>query len=154
MLCVTTTSTTSTTSTNAASGVSPTAVDHIGIIVRSIDRAKKFLGEDLGLTMVKETDFPERGTKAAFFLCGNCEIEVIECLREEARQKRLGDNEARIEHIAVQVGSLEGILGHLAGLGGEMDAEPLLHDGDLMSFSVPATTMGVRFQFIQKDVAP
>ena len=34
-----------------------------------------------------------------------------------------------------------------------MDAEPLLHGGDRMSFSVPATTMGVRFQFIQKNVA-
>jgi hypothetical protein len=32
-----------------------------------------------------------------------------------------------------------------------MDAPPLLHDGDRMSFSVPASTMGVRFQFIQKN---
>lgn len=122
--------------------------------MRSIERAKAFLGETLGLTLVKETDFPERGTKAAFFRVGNCEIEVIECLREEARRARLGDNEARIEHIAVQVPDLDALLEHLGGVGGEMDAAPLLHDGDLMSFSVPATTMGVRFQFIQKGVEP
>lgn len=130
----------------------PTDVDHIGVIVASIDRAKQFLGEVLGLALVKETDFPERGTKAAFYQLGSCEIEVIECLREEARRARLGDNEARIEHIAVQVPSLEGLLGHLGGLGVDMDAEPLLYDGDLMSFSIPATTMGVRFQFMEKDV--
>jgi methylmalonyl-CoA/ethylmalonyl-CoA epimerase len=132
----------------------PTGIDHIGVIVRSLDRAKKFLGGDLGLPLVKETDFPERGTKAAFFGCGDCEIEVIEILREEPRRARLGDNEARIEHIAVQVTSLNTLLEHLGGQGGEMDAPPLLHDGDLMSFSVPATTMGVRFQFMQKNVEP
>lgn len=131
----------------------PTDVDHIGVIVRSIDVAKKFLGETLGLPLVKETYFPERGTKAAFFQLGSCEVEVIECLREEARAVRLGDNEARIEHIALQVPSLSAILEHLGGVGGQMDAEPIVYDGDLMSFSVPATTMGVRFQFMEKGVA-
>jgi methylmalonyl-CoA/ethylmalonyl-CoA epimerase len=133
---------------------SPTAIDHIGVIVRSLDRAKEFLGAYLGLPLLKETAIPGRGTKAAFFGCGNCEIEVIEVLREEQRRVRLGDNEARIEHIAVQVTSLDALLEHLGQLGGGMDAPPLLHEGDRMSFSVPATTMGVRFQFIQKNVEP
>lgn len=122
------------------------------MIVRSIDAAKKFLGEDLGLPLAKETEIAGK-TKAAFFQCGGCEIEVIECLQDDARERRLGDNEARIEHIAVKVEDLDLILKHLSGVGGEMDAEPLLHGGDRMSFSVPATTMGVRFQFIQKNVA-
>ncbi|WP_281285766.1 VOC family protein [Nocardioides humi] len=129
---------------------SPTDVDHIGVIVRSIDVAKKFLGETLGLPLLKETDFPERGTKAAFFQLGGSEIEVIECLHEEARRVRLGDNEARIEHIAVQVPQLNAMLEHLGAVGAQMDAEPIVYDGDLMSFSLPATTMGVRFQFMQK----
>lgn len=121
------------------------------MIVRSIDNAKQFLGGVLGLPLVNETDIAGK-TKAAFYLAGNCEIEVIECLREDAIRKRLGDHEARIEHIAVQVDNLQELLSYLGGLGGEMDAEPLLHHGDLMSFSVPASTMGVRFQFIEKDV--
>lgn len=120
------------------------------MIVRSVDNAKKFLGDVLGLALVKETHIPNK-TRAAFFRCGNSEIEVIEPLTDELRAKRLGDNEARIEHIALQVSSLDELLSHLAGVGGAMDAEPLLHDGDRMSFSVPATTMGVRFQFIQKN---
>ena len=132
----------------------PSTVDHIGVIVRSVESAKEFLGGVLGLPLVKETNLAGRGTRAAFFRCGNCEIEVIEVFQEEARRARLGDNEARIEHIAVQVPSLEAILAHLGDLGGQMDAAPLHHDGDLMSFSVPATTMGVRFQFIEKNVQP
>lgn len=120
------------------------------MIVRSIDSAKKFLGEDLGLSLVKETHIPNK-TKAAFFQCGNSQIEVIEPLTDELRAKRLGDNEARVEHIAVRVDNLDEMLGHLAKSGGEADAEPLLHDGDRMSFTVPATTMGVRFQLIQKN---
>jgi catechol 2,3-dioxygenase-like lactoylglutathione lyase family enzyme len=130
----------------------PTDIDHIGLIVRSVDDAKRFLGEVLGLELLKETNFPERGTRAAFFRCGNSEIEVIECLREEVRKVRLGDVEARIEHIAVQVPDLASLIEHVGGVGGEMDADPIVYDGDLMSFSVPATTMGVRFQFMQKDV--
>ncbi|WP_281285767.1 VOC family protein [Nocardioides humi] len=128
----------------------PQDIDHIGVIVRSIDDAKRFLGETLGLPLVKETHIPEK-TRAAFFRCGGCEIEVIEVLPEDVRQRRLGDNAARIEHIAVRVENLDDVLTHLAGQGGEMDAPPLLHDGDRMSFSVPASTMGVRFQFIQKN---
>lgn len=122
------------------------------MIVRSIDVAKLFLGESLGLPLVKETYFPERGTKAAFFQLGSCEVEVIECLREEARQARLGDGDARVEHIALTVPKLEALLEHLGGVGAEMDAEPIVYDGDLMSFSLPATTMGVRFQFMEKGV--
>ena len=153
MLCVTTTSTTSTTSTNAASGVSPTAVDHIGVIVRSIDVAKKFLGESLGLPLVKETYFPERGTKAAFFQLGSCEVEVIECLREEARQKPDSVTEMLASNtLPSRLRSSTRLLEHLGGVGAEMDAEPIVYDGDLMSFSLPATTMGVRFQFMEKGV--
>lgn len=120
------------------------------MIVRSIDHAKTFLGKTLGLELVKETHIAGK-TRAAFFRCGNCEVEVIEVLADETRQRRLGDNEARIEHIAMQVENLDQVLDHLGGLGGEMDAPPLLHDGDRMSFSLPSSTMGVRFQFIQKN---
>jgi catechol 2,3-dioxygenase-like lactoylglutathione lyase family enzyme len=130
----------------------PTDIDHIGVIVRSVANAKWFLGEVLGLELLKETNFPERGTRAAFFRCGSCEIEVIECLREEVRKVRLGEAEACVEHIAVQVPDLASLIEHVGGVGGQMDADPIVYDGDLMSFSVPATTMGVRFQFMQKDV--
>src|SRR5438132_10653131 len=129
-----------------------TKVDHIGVIVRNIDRAKKFLGTDLGLPLVKETDFPERGTKAAFFRCGDCEVEVIEVLRDDQRKARLGDNEAKIEHIAFDVPNLKSLLDHLSGPGGEVDAPPFVNDGDLMAFTVPHTTIGMRLQFIQKNV--
>jgi methylmalonyl-CoA/ethylmalonyl-CoA epimerase len=128
-----------------------TKVDHIGVIVRSLDRAKQFLGSDLGLPLVKETNLPDRGTRAAFFQCGSCEVEVIEVLREEQRKQRLGDNEARIEHIAFDVENLEALLQRLSGVGGRVDNPPFVHDDDLMAFTVPDTTMGVRLQFIQKN---
>lgn len=132
----------------------PTGLDHLGLIVRSVDAAKAFLGDVLGLELLKETNFPERGTRAAFFRCGSSEIEVIECMREDVRKVRLGDEEARIEHIAVQVPELKALIDHLGARDGKMDADPIVYDGDLMSFSVPATTMGVRFQFMEKDVEP
>lgn len=127
-----------------------TKVDHIGVIVRSLDRAKQFLGTEMGLPIVKETDLPDRGTKAAFFQCGDTQVEVIEVLREEQRQKRLGDNEARIEHIAFDVENIATVLDHLSGLGGKIDTPPFVHDGELMAFTVPDTTIGVRLQLIQK----
>lgn len=122
----------------------------MGVIVASLDRAKAFLGGVLGLPLVKETDIAGK-TRAAFYRCGTVEIEAIEPLTEAARAARLGaGNEARVEHIAIAVGSLPALLAHLGASGGQMDAAPLDHGGDLMSFSVPASTMGVRFQFIEK----
>src|ERR1700737_4872051 len=93
-------------------------VDHIGVIVADLKEAGRWLGEAFGLPLDRALEFPDRGIRAAFYRCGDVDIEVIEISDPEARRQRLGDGErARIEHIAVEVENLQTTLARLAALG-------------------------------------
>ncbi|MFJ2198588.1 VOC family protein [Streptomyces violaceusniger] len=131
-------------------------IDHIGVVVNDLFRAKKFL-ESLGLALEFEREVPERHVKAAFYRVGDgARIELIEPTTGEARQRRLGDgNQARIEHIAVEVdGSITKIMQTLRGIGVEFVApEPVAIDGNLNAFSRPDTSEGIQFQLLERDAA-
>ncbi|MFE2445222.1 VOC family protein [Stenotrophomonas sp. NPDC087984] len=131
-------------------------IDHIGVVVDDLFRAKKFL-ESLGLTLEFEREVPERNVKAAFYRVGDgARIELIEPTTSEARRRRLGDgDQARIEHIAVEVDdSITKIMQTLRGLGVEFVApQPVAIDGNLNAFSRPDTSEGIQFQLLERDAA-
>lgn len=131
-------------------------IDHIGVVVDDLFRAKKFL-ESLGLTLEFEREVPERKVKAAFYRVGDgARIELIEPTTSEARRRRLGDgDQARIEHIAVEVDdSITKIMQTLRGLGVEFVApQPVAIDGNLNAFSRPDTSEGIQFQLLERDAA-
>ncbi|MFI0766441.1 VOC family protein [Streptomyces melanosporofaciens] len=131
-------------------------IDHIGVVVDDLFRAKKFL-ESLGLTLEFEREVPERNVKAAFYRVGDgARIELIEPTTSEARRRRLGDgDQARIEHIAVEVDdSITKIMRTLRGLGVEFVApQPVAIDGNLNAFSRPDTSEGIQFQLLERDAA-
>jgi methylmalonyl-CoA/ethylmalonyl-CoA epimerase len=125
-------------------------VDHIGIIVDDIDAAKRFLGQALNLKLQREIDRPERAFKAAFFGCGDLDLEVIEVTEPEARRRRLGNNEARLEHIAIEVDDLFETLKTLEGIGVRTATAATRTTAGISAFTEPATTDGVMYQLIQK----
>ncbi len=131
-------------------------IDHIGVVVDDLFRAKKFL-ESLGLTLEFEREVPERNVKAAFYRVGDgARIELIEPTTSEARRRRLGDgDQARIEHIAVEVNdSITKIMQTLRGLGVEFVApQPVAIDGNLNAFSRPDTSEGIQFQLLERGAA-
>lgn len=131
-------------------------IDHIGVVVNDLFRAKNFL-ESLGLTLEFEREVPERHVKAAFYRVGDgARIELIEPTTGEARRRRLGDgNQARIEHIAVEVDdSITKIMQTLRGIGVEFVApEPVAIDGNLNAFSRPDTSEGIQFQLLERAAA-
>lgn len=133
-------------------------IDHIGVVVHDLLRAKKFL-ESLGLKLEFERELPERNVKAAFYRLGDgARIELIEPTTSEARRRRLGDrvgDKARIEHIAVEVDdSITKIMQTLRGLGVEFVApQPVAIDGNLNAFSRPDTSEGIQFQLVERDAA-
>ena len=77
-------------------------VDHIGVLVESLEDAKRFLGERVGLELVRELDVERLQRRVAFFQCGAVQIEVIEPYGPD-RDRDLQGARARIEHIAVEV---------------------------------------------------
>jgi len=99
--------------------LSITRVDHIGIVVADIEAAKAFFGETLGLPLSPRS--PEAGVKAAFYRCGDMDIQVIQVDDPEVRRRRLGEgNIARFEHIALEVDRLEPLVDRLRTKGVEM----------------------------------
>jgi methylmalonyl-CoA/ethylmalonyl-CoA epimerase len=126
-------------------------VDHIGILVDSIDEAKHFLGETLGLTITFDFVNPTSGDMAAYFQCGDVQIEVIELADSNQRRVRLGDGvEARIEHIALKTSDLNLAADQLSrkGVRGRTPAPIRMANGVLTLFTEPRTTDGVLYQLL------
>jgi methylmalonyl-CoA/ethylmalonyl-CoA epimerase len=127
-------------------------VDHIGVIVADLEEAGRWLGEAFGLPLDRMIKAPDRGIRAAFYRCGDVDIEVIEISDPEARRQRLGEGvRARIEHIAVEVDSLKTALARLAALGVRTSAPEPRRSGDSLSmWTVAESTGGVSYQLIER----
>jgi methylmalonyl-CoA/ethylmalonyl-CoA epimerase len=122
---------------------------HIGVAVSDLARAKEVLGDQLGLTLVREAQGSGANPSVAFYRCGEVEIEILEHSRPEDRAQWLGgDSLGRIEHIAIEVDDLAGTLGALEALGITADA---VRPGILgvSARTHPATTLGVVLQLLE-----
>jgi methylmalonyl-CoA/ethylmalonyl-CoA epimerase len=128
-------------------------IDHIGVIVDDLAEARRFL-ERLGMALERTVERPEMDLRAAFYRCGDGSmIEVIEMTSPEGRNQRLGEgNQARIEHIAVEVADISEAMTALRGLGIDFDSEaPIPVGRNLNLWSRPESSDGVRYQFLQKN---
>ena len=123
--------------------------DHIGVIVDDLAEAAAML-EKLGLPRSREFSIPNR-LQAAFYRCGDVDIELIEITEPEERRKRLGDAKARIEHIAIECDGLEETMRALTGRGIEAaTADPVLAGGLASFWTRPDTTDGVTYQLMER----
>jgi methylmalonyl-CoA/ethylmalonyl-CoA epimerase len=128
-------------------------LDHVGIVVDDLDEAKRFLAEVLGLELVNEVTVEAAKVRAAYFRCGDAEIELLELSDETARNARLGVGvRANIEHIAVEVEALESALVGLAASGVATTSPQPIFGGSGV-WTDPTTTQGVLLQIIQKEKA-
>lgn len=127
-------------------------IDHIGVVVDDVTQARAFL-ESLGMRLERAQEVPERNVKIAFYRCGDGLIELIEPTTEEARRRRLGDgNQARIEHIGVEVDDAPQIMKAVQGLGVELTTgEPVPVGPNLNAWTQPETSNGIQFQLVQRD---
>ncbi len=127
-------------------------IDHVGVIVDNLEEAKRFLS-DLGLRFDRDLEVPGR-LRAAFYVCGDTQIEVIEIDEPAERAQRLGDSSARIEHIALEVDSLTTTLEALRGLGvTTTTADPMAVGANLNFWTKAETCDGVQYQLIEKGAA-
>lgn len=126
----------------------PQRLDHIGVIVDDVDRVGAFLTEVLHMDLAIARDLPDMRTR--FYTYGDAQIELIEPLTEEARAARLGDAQARLEHIAIQVDDLPATIAELGPHGVRATSEPRVIGTNSNIWTVPETSGGVQFQFMQK----
>ena len=127
-------------------------IDHVGVIVDDLEQAKGFLS-DLGLQFDRDLVIPGR-LRAAFFACGEAQLEVIEVDEPGERAQRLGDSTARIEHVAIEVDSLSTTMEALRRLGVRTTtADPLAVGANLSYWTRAETCDGVQYQLIEKGAA-
>ena len=122
-------------------------LDHVGIVVSDIAAASHLLGEQLGLAPESADDRAD--LRLAFFDAGDARVELIEPVDPELRAQRLGDDRARIEHVAFEVEDLDATLAALEALGIETTAPPRASHGNRHVWTVAATSGGISFQFQQ-----
>jgi methylmalonyl-CoA/ethylmalonyl-CoA epimerase len=124
-------------------------LDHVGIVVDDLAKAKRLLGEVLGLSLVREVEVLALERRAAFYQCGDASIEVIEDLNAESKVKNLRGGTAHIEHIAVEVDAVTSVLAALGRLGVKVDSHGIVRVGSrLNAWTDPDTTQGIMFQFL------
>jgi methylmalonyl-CoA/ethylmalonyl-CoA epimerase len=126
-------------------------IDHVGIVVADLQAAGRLLTQVLGMELVRTLEVPERQLHAAFYRCGETNVELIQLDDPEARASRLGAGPARIEHLAIEVdGSLDDAASRLAASGVEMNSAQPMRAGPSASYwSKPETTGGVMLQFLE-----
>ncbi|OAR21836.1 hypothetical protein A8W25_31045 [Streptomyces sp. ERV7] len=127
-------------------------IDHIGVVVDDITEARALL-ESLGMRLERAEEVPARNVKIAFYHCGDGRIELIEPTTPEARRRRLGDgNQARLEHIGVEVDDVSQMMRAVQGLGIELTTgEPVPVGPNLNAWTEPGTSKGIQFQLVQRD---
>ncbi|NNG68263.1 methylmalonyl-CoA epimerase, partial [Caldanaerobacter subterraneus] len=83
-------------------------VDHIGIAVKSIEEARKFYEEVLGLKVTGIEEVEEQKVKTAFIPVGESEIELLESTSEDGPVAKFIEKRGEgIHHIALQVDDIE-----------------------------------------------
>jgi hypothetical protein len=122
-----------------------TRIDHIGVVVADFGAHVDQL-EALGLELRREGSDNESHVR--HYRSGDSSIELIDVLDEGARSERLAEGEqARIEHIAFEVESLEDVRAVLEGRGVEVSWPPYASASGPMIWTTAATSGGVQYQF-------
>lgn len=83
-------------------------IDHIAIVVFSIEQVRSFYEKALGLSIEHMEDIPARGIRVAFIPVGQTRIELIEPLHENSEvSKFLQTRGAGLHHIALKTSDIQ-----------------------------------------------
>ncbi|MBU0488983.1 MAG: methylmalonyl-CoA epimerase [Bacteroidetes bacterium] len=130
----------------------PTHIEHIGVAVKSIDEARKFYEEVLGLTCYSVEEIAEQKVKTAFFMVGQTKIELLEATSLESPVAKFIENKGQgIHHIAFAVTGLENWLTTTEGKGVQLiDKTPRCGaEGLDIAFLHPKSTGGVLIELCE-----
>jgi len=126
-------------------------VDHVGVVVASLDRTGEFVRDVLGLELTLEPPPLPGGVSTAFYGDG-ARVELIQIADAAARERRLGGAEARVEHIALEVEDVVALIEQLQAKGVRFTTdEPVRVRENLVVWTVPETSAGVMWQLFSRE---
>jgi catechol 2,3-dioxygenase-like lactoylglutathione lyase family enzyme len=126
-------------------------LDHIGIVVSSLNEAEPLFGGVLRLPRDRVQNEPGRPDKSVFLRSGGVDIELIEVLDPIVRAERLRNERARIEHLAFVVPDLGMEIARLRRSGVRL-SEPILLGGRWSAFTDPESSGGIMIQLAEQAV--
>lgn len=128
-------------------------IDHIGIVVAGLDPAAEFARRVLGLELKVQPPVPPGGNPIAFYQWQEgALVELIELADPEARAARLGADQARIDHVAVEVDDLDAAAAELRAHGvGFTTEEPVAVRDIRTLWTRKETSGGVMWQILSRS---
>lgn len=129
-------------------------IDHLGIAVHSIEEAKKFFQDTLGLKFEGSETVAEQKVTTAFFPVGDSEVELLESTAPDGPiAKYLEKRGEGIQHIAFRVENIEEALAELKEKGIRLiDEKPRLGAGGAkIAFLHPKSTHGVLIELSERE---
>jgi methylmalonyl-CoA/ethylmalonyl-CoA epimerase len=132
----------------------PTAIDHIGIAVASIEESLKFWEMALGIKCTGIEEVAEQKVKTAFLPLGDTEVELLEATDPESPVAKFIEKKGEgIHHLAIRVENLEEALEEMKALGLKLiDEKPRYGAGGAkIAFVHPKTAGGVLLELSERN---
>ncbi|MBO8167565.1 MAG: methylmalonyl-CoA epimerase [Thermoanaerobacteraceae bacterium] len=129
-------------------------IDHIGIAVKSIEKARKFYEGVLGMNVTEIEEVPEQKVKVAFLPTGDSELELLESTDPDGPiAKFIAAKGEGIQHIALRVDDIEQALAELKEKGVRLiDEKPRRGAGGArIAFIHPKATFGTLVELCERD---
>lgn len=129
-------------------------IDHLGMAVHSIDKARLFYEEVLGLVCEHTEEVPSQQVKTAFFTVGDTHIELLEPTSETSPVaeflKKKGEG---IHHIAYSTDDIEDQLAQAKANGCTLIHETPIQGagGKRIAFLHPKSSHGVLTELCSKE---
>lgn len=127
-------------------------LEHVGVAVKSIEEARRFYEDALGLTLGGEEVLAERGLRLAFFDAGGVKIELLEGLGDDPISKFIERRGEGIHHICFRVDDIAAAAASLRADGYEFVTEAPYEgaSGSRVIFMKPSSAFGVLIELLQE----
>jgi methylmalonyl-CoA/ethylmalonyl-CoA epimerase len=130
----------------------PSQIEHIGIAVKSIEKALDFYEGVLGLKCYKIEEVSDQRVKTAFLKIGDTKIELLESIGNDGPIGKFIDKRGEgLHHIAFAVEKIEDHLEHAEALGVTLiDSIPRKGADNMdIAFIHPKSSSGVLIEFCE-----
>ena len=129
-------------------------IDHVGIAVKSIEKASELFSNILGLKVAGEEVVEEQKVKVAFLPLGDSELELLESTSPDGPIARFIEKKGEgIQHIAFRVDNLEKVVEKLKEEGVRLiDEKPRYGAGGAkIAFLHPKSTNGILIELSERN---
>jgi methylmalonyl-CoA epimerase len=135
----------------SGSKITESSLDHLGIAVRSIDRALAFYQGQLGLAVAARETVPQEKVRVAMLPLDGSRIELLEPTEADSPVGKFLDKRGEgLHHVALKVPDLNAAVERLRASGARLLNEPRAGaGGHLYVFVHPASAGGVLLELIQ-----